>query len=156
MDIEDFPRTLREYEAQLVSLYSELSEWRQVGADEWLFEETARTLGECVAHATFFGFPTQIRVPLMLTPLAAMGIIGRVLKWVRREKLSESPFLSVNEAAAFLRTTTEGVYRAVEARRLECGRVGKELRFTREQLSRYGSESPKRKAMLSKRKSGSR
>ena len=49
-----------------------------------------------------------------------------------------SPYLTTEEAAAYLRTTTQGIYALVKRRRLQPmpGRPGR-LLFTREALDRY-------------------
>lgn len=49
-----------------------------------------------------------------------------------------SPYLTVSEAAAYLRTTAQGVYSLVKRRKLKPmpGRPGR-LLFTREALDRY-------------------
>lgn len=57
----------------------------------------------------------------------------------------ESPYLTCAEAAAYIRSTVQGVYALVKRRKLRPmpGRPGR-LLFTREALDRYLSGKPQR------------
>jgi excisionase family DNA binding protein len=55
----------------------------------------------------------------------------------RTEPTVNSPYFTAPEAAAYLRTTVQGVYSAVKRGRLKPMRGIRKLLFTREALDRY-------------------
>lgn len=140
-DYQEPPITLGELQTWVEDRYASVSELRECSQDVDIMEDVAYHADQCAVHATFFGCPDSIFDEDMMTPLTALRIMGKLLRWIRKEKFNESPFLNVGEAAAYLRTKPESVYRAVESRRLNGGKVGKELRFTREQLNQYACET---------------
>jgi len=50
---------------------------------------------------------------------------------------SDSPMMTVKEAAKYLRVSTATIYRELRARALPAFRVGREWRFRREDINRW-------------------
>ena len=133
-------RSIREFESILESTFEQLEQLHSTPleiADNFLMEEVAEFVSEVSSQATYFNCPIVVPVRSMRTPLEGMRIVGRLLAWVREEMLRESPFLNVSQAMRYVGATSKDqIYRAVEVRRLEPMKCGKESRFTTEMLER--------------------
>jgi hypothetical protein len=134
-------RSIRDFEDQVEHQFDQFCAMRSGPAeciDEFVMEDVADAVNDVVHQATYFNFSETIPSRIMCTPLEGMRIMGRILAWVRSERLRESPFLDIRQAMRYMGMASEKqIYGAIERGRLESLKAGKELRFTTEMLERF-------------------